>query len=65
MNLGKIEILLILFFLVVLTVLGFGFVIAVIRLIGRKSYKACPFCAERIKKEAIVCPYCSRDIARS
>jgi hypothetical protein len=27
------------------------------------QYKRCPFCASRIRREAIVCGHCGRDIA--
>jgi len=28
------------------------------------DYKICPFCANKIKKEAIVCQYCNRDLPK-
>jgi len=30
-----------------------------------ERYKKCQFCAKTIKKEAIVCPYCNRDILKN
>lgn len=44
-------------------VLGpFGLLLA---LASSSTLKKCPHCSERVKKEAIVCRYCGRDIARA
>jgi len=49
----------ILLFLLALIVAGFVFVIR--RPVPGDSRK-CPFCAELIKREAVVCRFCGRDV---
>lgn len=38
-----------------------GAIVAII--MGRLSLQTCPFCAERIKKKAIICRYCGKNVA--
>lgn len=56
-----------LLFLILLTpviIIVFAFIVfAYKRKQQKASLKGCPFCAELIKREAVVCRYCQREIA--
>ena len=34
----------------------------IVVLLSKGNRKKCPFCAELVNKEAIVCPHCQRDL---
>jgi hypothetical protein len=51
--------LLILLFLLIPIAAG---VALVIRTLARGETRKCPFCAEIVKREAVVCRFCGRDV---
>ena len=63
MNFGTIEILFALVFLVI-----FAGVVTIAVMVFKTfrgfqtDFRDCPFCAERIRLKAVVCPQCRRDI---
>ena len=62
------EIILILVILVVPLVTAVAVLVAIVVAVRDKkstSTKQCPYCAELIRNEAIVCPFCGRDVAEN
>jgi len=53
-------------------IIGIGILVLIIGIIKfiiiakfNDTYKKCQFCAKTIKKEAIVCPFCSRELTKN
>jgi len=60
------HLLIILFLLALILVVGVSVVVLVVRVLvpgeRRQGSRKCPFCAELIRREAVVCRFCGRDV---
>jgi len=61
MRVGAVELLLICGFIGVI-LLAIAAVVIVIVLVTRSNRVPCPYCGERITKDAVLCRYCGREV---